>query len=180
MPAKTVPPHLRDSAPLSPADVPSIAQPHSPSPAASPFQPQNSEAEPPTVPQTARLIVRWGHIPGEARRFRCQKTTSLPCESWEQFHDPRSLVLALVGEVGELAELFQWSTISVDEAKNPDSNMHHRVSEEVSDVLLYLLRIADVLDIDLIPAAHEKLSRAADKYPANEYSSQAPDKVNKA
>lgn len=99
---------------------------------------------------------------------------------WEQFHDPRSLVLALVGEVGELAELFQWSTISVDEAKNPDSNMHHRVSEEVSDVLLYLLRIADVLDIDLIPAAHEKLSRAADKYPANEYSSQAPDKVNKA
>jgi len=68
---------------------------------------------------------------------------------WEQFHDPKSLILALVGEVGELAELFQWvpSDRAVERFTEPSRRV--RAGEEMSDVLIYLLRLADVLDVDL-------------------------------
>lgn len=96
---------------------------------------------------------------------------------WEQFHDPRSLVLALVGEVGELAELFQWPTPRIEEAKDASSELNRRASEEISDVLLYLVRLADVLDIDPIDAANLKLTAAEVRFPVNQYLSQAPDKT---
>lgn len=59
---------------------------------------------------------------------------------WEQFHDPKSLILALVGEVGELAELFQWvrADQAADEFSRPERKQ--RAAEEISDVLVYLLR----------------------------------------
>ena len=94
---------------------------------------------------------------------------------WEQFHDPRSLVLALVGEVGELAELFQWSTdFSMDVQK---TGYHVRVSEEMSDVFLYLIRLADVLQVDLEVAASKKLDDAEERFPASEFRGRAPDKT---
>ncbi|BDZ43715.1 nucleotide pyrophosphohydrolase [Paraoerskovia sediminicola] len=76
---------------------------------------------------------------------------------WEQFHDPKSLILALVGEVGELAELFQW--VPADEAVSQfeDVARRRRAGEEISDVLIYLLRLADVLGIDVAAAAAAKL-----------------------
>ena len=85
---------------------------------------------------------------------------------WQVFHDPKSVLLALVGEVGELAELFQWlpADSAADLARSEP--LRTRAGEELSDVLLYLILLADVLDIDLRVAANAKLTAAARKYPA--------------
>jgi len=95
---------------------------------------------------------------------------------WAKFHDPKSLILALVGEVGELAELFQW--LPADEAvpRVATEPLQTRVGEELADVLIYLVRLADVLDIDLASAAHAKVSAAASRYPAEDHQGQAPQK----
>jgi dCTP diphosphatase len=86
--------------------------------------------------------------------------------AWQPFHDPKSVLLALVGEVGELAELFQWlpADTAADLARSEPLRM--RAGEELSDVLLYLILLADVLGIDLAAAANAKLTAAARKYPA--------------
>jgi dCTP diphosphatase len=85
---------------------------------------------------------------------------------WSGFHDPKSVLLALVGEVGELAELFQWLP-AADAAKLGQAEpLHTRAGEEMSDVLLYLVLLADVLGIDLAAAADAKLTHAALRYPA--------------
>jgi NTP pyrophosphatase (non-canonical NTP hydrolase) len=85
---------------------------------------------------------------------------------WSGFHDPKSVLLALVGEVGELAELFQWLP-AADAAKlGAAEPLHTRAGEEMSDVLLYLVLLADVLNIDLAAAANAKLTQAALRYPA--------------
>ncbi|TCC64806.1 nucleotide pyrophosphohydrolase [Kribbella pittospori] len=95
---------------------------------------------------------------------------------WGQFHDPKSLILALVGEVGELAELFQWlpADAAVDRAR--EDRLHERAGEELADVLIYLVRLADVLDIDLADAALRKLRGSSARFPAEEVRGQAPDK----
>lgn len=83
---------------------------------------------------------------------------------WEKFHDPKSLLLALVGEVGELAELFQW--LPADEVRDMASAepLKARVGEEMSDVLLYLVRLADVLGLNLGDAAERKLKMNHQKH----------------
>lgn len=83
---------------------------------------------------------------------------------WSRFHDPKSLVLALVGEVGELAELFQWLPADSAADKAHEEPLHTRVEEEISDVLLYLIRLADVLDVDLADAATRKMQSSAAKH----------------
>ncbi len=78
---------------------------------------------------------------------------------WGRFHDPKSVLLALVGEVGELTELFQWLPAG-DAAKLAAAEpLRTRASEEMSDVLLYLILLADILGIDLAAAAQAKLDR---------------------
>jgi len=86
---------------------------------------------------------------------------------WEQFHSPKNLVLALTGEVGELAEVFQW--MSDEESKGAAANPKtaQAVRDELADVLLYLVRLADVLGVDLNKAAQHKLRTNAAKYPAD-------------
>ncbi|MFY9891872.1 MAG: nucleotide pyrophosphohydrolase [Streptosporangiaceae bacterium] len=85
---------------------------------------------------------------------------------WGRFHDPKSVLLALVGEVGELAELFQWLPAG-DAAKLAATEpLRTRAGEEMSDVLLYLILLADVLGIDLAAAAQAKLTDNARRYPA--------------
>ena len=93
---------------------------------------------------------------------------------WGRFHDPKSLVLALVGEVGELAELLQW--IPADEAVEHfrDPGRRARVGEEMADVLLYLVRLADVLRVDLAAAAQSKLIEADGRFPAADVRGMAP------
>src|SRR5580704_17329204 len=84
---------------------------------------------------------------------------------WQGFHDPKSVLLALVGEVGELAELFQWLPADEAGALAGAEPLHTRAAEELSDVLLYLILLADVLGVDLASAANAKLSEAGRRYP---------------
>lgn len=95
---------------------------------------------------------------------------------WEQFQDPKSLVLALVGEVGELAELFQWVPAEEAASSVDDPSRRERVAEELADVQLYLVRLADVLGIDLAEAARSKLESGRRRFPAEGFRGVAPEK----
>jgi len=89
------------------------------------------------------------------------------CRDWQQFHTPKNLAMALAGEVGELVEIFQWLTAeeSVGVMSSPRAQ---DVRDELADVLIYLVRLADVLEVDLIGAGFEKLQKNALKYPVEE------------
>jgi NTP pyrophosphatase (non-canonical NTP hydrolase) len=82
---------------------------------------------------------------------------------WDQFHNPKNLAMALIGEAGELVEHFQWLT--PDEAANLPPHTKEAVALECADVLLFLLRLTDKLGIDLAAAAEKKLGLNALKYP---------------
>ena len=96
---------------------------------------------------------------------------------WGQFHDPKSLLLALVGEVGELSELFQWLPAKEAQILAGRDPVRARVGEEMADVLLYLIRLADVLDIDLAVAAAAKLADSERRFPPEKVAGQAPSKA---
>ncbi|PXX46242.1 nucleotide pyrophosphohydrolase [Aquitalea magnusonii] len=85
---------------------------------------------------------------------------------WQRFHTPRNLMLALTGEVGELAEIFQWLTDEEVARLADDPARFTHLQEEVADVLLYLVRLASVLQLDLNAAVCDKLQKNAVKYPA--------------
>lgn len=84
---------------------------------------------------------------------------------WAQFHSPKNLSMALSVEAAELLEHFQW--LSEEESQTLSKDKLDQVKEEIADILLYLLRIADKLDIDLIEAAESKLGINGEKYPAD-------------
>ncbi len=84
---------------------------------------------------------------------------------WSRFHTPRNLVLALVGEVGELAAELQWVDDEQVEKVLQSRDSKGRLEDEVADVLLYLVRLADVCGIDLARAARNKLQRNEQRYP---------------
>lgn len=84
---------------------------------------------------------------------------------WEQFHTPKNLIMALTGEVGELAEHFQWLTPEEASQLKSDPLKKQEVAHEMADVFSYLLRLADVLDIDLDQALRGKIALNAKKYP---------------
>ncbi|KAL1288802.1 hypothetical protein HN51_057271 [Arachis hypogaea] len=86
---------------------------------------------------------------------------------WAQYHSPRNLLLALVGEVGELSEIFQWKGEVEKGLPNWSSEEKEHLEEEVSDVLLYLVQLADVCGLDLGQAALSKILKNAKKYPLN-------------
>jgi len=83
---------------------------------------------------------------------------------WEQFHTPKNLSMALAGEVGELLEIFQWLTPE-QAAEIMDSDRADDVRDELADVTIYLVRLADMLGVDLFQAAHTKLERNHDRFP---------------
>lgn len=82
---------------------------------------------------------------------------------WEQFHTPKNLAMALCVEAAELLEHFQWLT--PEESARLDAHRKRAVEDEIADVLLYLTRLADVLDIDPLAAARRKIRVNARKYP---------------
>lgn len=86
---------------------------------------------------------------------------------WEQFHSVRNLILALVGEVGELAAEFQW--ISDEDIANSlqDSNKRESVGSEIADVFIYLLRLSDITGLDLAEELKKKLATNEERYPAD-------------
>ena len=90
------------------------------------------------------------------RRFAAER-------AWERFHTPKNLAMALSGEAGELIEHFQWLT--VEESASLPAPVREEVALEMADVLLYLVRLGDVLDIDLAEAARRKIAINAGRYP---------------
>ena len=86
------------------------------------------------------------------------------------------LWLALMGQVGELAELFQWPPADDAVRRTAAEPLRTRAGEELADVLVYLVRLADVLDIDLAAAARAKIEDSAGRYPADEHRGEAPAK----
>jgi NTP pyrophosphatase (non-canonical NTP hydrolase) len=81
---------------------------------------------------------------------------------WDQFHNPKNLAIALSVEAAELLEHFQWRTGNEELL---DLAAREKVAEEMADVLLYLIRLADKLDVDLLGAADRKMKANARKYP---------------
>ena len=109
-------------------------------------------------------------IRGAARAFIAER-------DWQQFQDPKSILLALVGEVGELAELLQWLPSDVARDRLREEPLHTRASEEMADVLIYLVGLADQCGVDLGAAALAKIKASAHKYPTNENRGVAPQKT---
>mgnify|MGYP003403874557 FL=1 len=98
-----------------------------------------------------------GELRERLRRFARER-------DWEQFHSPKNLAMALIAEAAELVEHFQWLTEEQSSAL-PDG-ARAKVADELADVLVYLVRIADRLDIDLLAATAAKLAQNEAKYPA--------------
>ncbi len=93
----------------------------------------------------------------ELRQFAAER-------DWDQFHSPKNLSMALIGEAAEIVEHFQW----LNEAKSRRLNAVKRreIAAELGDTLIYLVRLANKLDLDLLAATFEKLQHNREKYPA--------------
>ena len=84
---------------------------------------------------------------------------------WTQFHTPKNLAMAMIVEAAELVEQFQWDTPA--ESQQLSSEKREAVAHELADTFVYLLRLAEVLEIDLIDAANKKIALNALKYPVD-------------
>jgi dCTP diphosphatase len=84
---------------------------------------------------------------------------------WEQFHSPKNIATALSVEASELLEIFQWLT--EEQSKEPSARALERVKEEAADVQLYLIRLCDLLHIDLVAAVDAKFAANVRKYPVH-------------
>lgn len=82
---------------------------------------------------------------------------------WDQFHSPKNLASALTVEAAELLEQFQWLT--EEQSRTLPEELRARAADEIADVLLYLVRLADQVNVDLMSAARAKMTRNAAKYP---------------
>ena len=101
--------------------------------------------------------------PDSLKSLNAQLARFAAARDWDQFHNPKNLAMALAGEAGEVLEHFQWLT--PDQAANLPAATRAEVALECADVLLFLLRLADKLDIDLAAAARKKLAINAKRYP---------------
>ena len=97
------------------------------------------------------------HLAEHLRQFAAER-------DWEQFHSPKNLAMALSVEVAEIVEHFQWMT--EDQSRELDAAKRQAVEHELADALIYLVRLADQLGIDLLEAAERKLALNEAKYPA--------------
>jgi len=98
-------------------------------------------------------------------RLRDRLRAFAAARDWEQFHAPKNLAIALSVEAAELLEHFQW--VSEEGSRAMPADKLAAIDEEVADVFLYLIRLADVLQIDLVRAAERKIERNAQKYPVD-------------
>jgi NTP pyrophosphatase (non-canonical NTP hydrolase) len=88
---------------------------------------------------------------------------------WEQFHTPKNLAMALAGEVGKLLAELQWLTPEDAARVMDDPGAAARMRSELADVTIYLVRLADVLGVDLIEAARAKLAESERRYDVENY-----------
>jgi NTP pyrophosphatase (non-canonical NTP hydrolase) len=96
---------------------------------------------------------------------------------WERYQKPASLAVSASIEIGELLELFQWLEDDEIEAYLKDEEFRSRLSSEIADVMIYMLRLADVAGINPIDAILTKLKKNEKKYPSDEWHSRIPSKT---
>lgn len=114
------------------------------------------ETPPPGAPSSALVDV--APLQQAIARFAHER-------AWEPYHSPKNLAMALTGEVGELAEIFQWLTEEASHEVAREPATARPVRDELADVLIYLVRLAAVLEVDLDEAVRSKLATNATKYP---------------
>lgn len=100
----------------------------------------------------------------DIRRMQAEFTDE---RNWNQFHQPRNLLLAMVGEVGEVAELFQWRGEVADGLPDWSDSEREQLEHELSDVLIYLVELAEKCRVDLPQAVLRKMALNRLKYPAS-------------
>jgi dCTP diphosphatase len=84
---------------------------------------------------------------------------------WERFHTPKNLAMALSVEVAELVELFQWLTPEESAALVDTPEGRDAIEDEIADIAIYLLRLADVVRVDAGAAVRAKLARNRERFP---------------
>ncbi|MEN3536106.1 nucleotide pyrophosphohydrolase [Microbispora sp. ZYX-F-249] len=104
---------------------------------------------------------------GELEHLAARLREFVRVRDWERFHTPKNLAMALAGEAGELVAEFQWLT--AEESRTLDEDALRRVRAELGDVTLYLVRLADVLGVDLAEAANAKLDDSERRYDPETY-----------
>lgn len=87
---------------------------------------------------------------------------------WNKFHNPKNLAMALTCEAGELLEIFQWLTLEESSAVSNDDQNCERVRQELADIIIYAIRLADLMKINLNQAIRNKIEMNNKKYPAEE------------
>ncbi len=101
--------------------------------------------------------------PDSLEQLRLQLAEFAATRDWQQFHSPKNLSMALIAEAAELVEHFQWLTEKQSWELKPDKK--NAVALELADILIYLIRTADQLDIDLIASAKDKIEINEKRYP---------------
>lgn len=86
---------------------------------------------------------------------------------WEAFHTPKNLSMALIAEAAELVEHFQWLT--PEQSESLSDKTHAEVRLEMADIFIYLLRLAERLDIDLVDAARDKMAINEERFPVESF-----------
>ncbi len=86
---------------------------------------------------------------------------------WDKFHHPKNLAMSLAAEAGELLDIFRWLTETESKALSKNVSAKQQVAQELADVLLNAIRLADLMDINLAKAIDEKLVTNAEKYPVD-------------
>jgi len=103
--------------------------------------------------------------PDSLEQLRVQLAAFADLRDWQQFHSPKNLAMALIAEVAELIEHFQWLTEEQSRQLTPGKKAAVRL--ELADILIYLIRTADQLDIDLVAAALDKIRINEQRYPVD-------------
>lgn len=110
--------------------------------------------------KSAPVATELEELAERLRRFGAER-------EWEKFHTPKNLAMALAGEVGELLAEFQWLT--PEESQRPDPENLGRIRGELTDVLNYLVQLADALEVDLVEAAYDKIDISERRYASDIY-----------
>ena len=112
----------------------------------------------------AESLVPGARPPASIEELQARLRSFAQARDWGQFHSPKNLAMALVAEAGELVEQFQWLTEAESAALPPERLA--AVRHELADVLIYLVRLGDVLGVDLLAAAGDKVALNEARYPA--------------
>lgn len=86
---------------------------------------------------------------------------------WDKYHNPRDILVALVSEVGELAECYRWLNEEELSRVHTDPDKKKKIEEEIADIIMYLLVLSYKTDIDILKAIEEKLEKNSKRYPVD-------------